>query len=564
MFGHADASRPRATNHAFMDWTLARHPRFAGVRGPVTVVIMDGVGIGAHDAGDAVFVARTPNLDWLAANALTTSLAAHGTAVGMPSDADMGNSEVGHNALGCGRVFDQGAKLVAEAIADGRLFRGPVWQKLAARARESGQPLHFIGLLSDGNVHSHIEHLFALIRRCDEEEIAKVRLHLLLDGRDVPERSSLSYVDATEQLLAQLRAKGRDYRIASGGGRMLVTMDRYGADWRIVERGWNAHVHGQARHFRSAREAIETFYGEDPTTNDQWLPAFVVVDDAGPVGPIRDGAGVVLFNFRGDRGVELSRAFEEETFPFFDRGRRPQVAFAGMMQYDGDLLVPKQFLVSPPAIDRTLGEYLVHNRARQLAISETQKFGHVTYFWNGNRSGYIDERHEKYVEIPSDRLPFQERPWMKAAEITDALITELDTGAYRHARVNYANGDMVGHTGHFEASVVAVEAVDLELGRLLRATERLGGALIVTADHGNADEMFEMDAKTGAPKRDADGRPLVKTSHSLNRVPFHVYAPGAGLALSGVRDPGLAHLAATVLQLMGWRAPDDYAPSLLA
>ncbi|HVN40897.1 MAG TPA: 2,3-bisphosphoglycerate-independent phosphoglycerate mutase [Myxococcota bacterium] len=548
-----------------MDWTLARHPRFAGVRGPVVVCIMDGVGIGAHDEADAVWLARTPNLDWLAANALATSLAAHGTAVGMPSDADMGNSEVGHNALGCGRVFDQGAKLVSEAIADGRIWRSPVWQKLTERVRQSGEPMHLIGLLSDGNVHSHIDHLFALIRRCDEEEVPKLRLHVLLDGRDVPERSSLGYVDATEKLLEALRARGRDYRIASGGGRMLVTMDRYQADWRIVERGWNAHVHGEARAFRSAREAIETFYREDSAVNDQWLPAFVVADDAGPVGRIRDGASVVLFNFRGDRAIELSRAFEDDDLPFFSRGRRPDVAFAGMMQYDGDLLVPKQFLVTPPAIDRTLGEYLVHNRARQLAISETQKFGHVTYFWNGNRSGYIDESQELYVEIPSDRLPFQERPWMKCAEITDRLLEELATGGYRHARLNYANGDMVGHTGDFEASVVAVEAVDLQIGRLVRATARAGGALIVTADHGNADEMFEHDAKSGAIRRDEEGRPQVKTSHSLARVPFYVYAPEAKLALDArVQAPGLANLAATVLALMGWQAPRDYAPSLLA
>jgi 2,3-bisphosphoglycerate-independent phosphoglycerate mutase len=425
--------------------------------------------------------------------------------------------------------------------------------------------MHLIGLLSDGNVHSHIDHLFALIRRCDEEGVQKLRLHVLLDGRDVPERSSLQYVDATERLLETLRARGRDYRIASGGGRMLVTMDRYQADWRIVERGWKAHVLGEARAFRSAREAIETFYREDPGTNDQWLPAFVVQDDAGPIGRIRDGASVVFFNFRGDRAIELSRAFEEDPFPAFPRGPRPDVAFAGMMRYDGDLMVPKQFLVEPPAIDRTLGEYLVRNRARQLAISETQKFGHVTYFWNGNRSGYIDEQYELYVEIPSDRLPCEERPWMKAAEITDRLLEELAVGGYRHARLNYANGDMVGHTGDLTASVVAVEAVDLQIGRLVRATEKLAGALVVTADHGNADEMFEHDPKTGAVRRDAEGRRAVRTSHSLNRVPCHIYAPGASVALdTGVQSAGLANLAATLLALMGWQAPEGYAPSLLA
>jgi 2,3-bisphosphoglycerate-independent phosphoglycerate mutase len=484
----------------------------------------------------------------------------------MPSDDDMGNSEVGHNALGCGRIFDQGAVLVSAAIDDGHLFRGEIWQKLTERVRQTGEPMHFIGLLSDGNVHSHIDHLFALIRRCDEDGVRAVRVHILLDGRDVPETSALDYVDALEALLESLRREPeRDYRIASGGGRMLVSMDRYGADWRVVETGWHAHVLGDARPFRSAREAIETFRREDAGLGDQNLPAFVVADGDGPIGPIRDGASVVLFNFRGDRMIELSRAFEEDDFDPFDRVRCPDVAFAGIMQYDGDTLVPKQYLVAPPTIERTLGEYLVHNGETQLVISETQKFGHVTYFWNGNRSGYIDEGLELYVEVPSDPLPFEERPWMKAAEITDRLIAELGSGRYRHARLNYANGDMVGHTGDRDASVVAVEAVDLQLGRLMHAVAQLDGALVVTADHGNCDDMYERDKKTGEPTIDGAGRPVAKTSHSLNRVPFYVFAPGADLRLDpNAADPGLANLAATLLQLLGYAAPDDYAPSLLA
>jgi 2,3-bisphosphoglycerate-independent phosphoglycerate mutase len=549
-----------------MDWTLQRHASFGGVKGPVVACIMDGVGIGAHDESDAVWLARTPHLDWLAQHALATSLRAHGTAVGMPSDADMGNSEVGHNALGCGRIFDQGAKLVSAAIADGRIFRGEVWQQLVARVRESGEPMHFIGLLSDGNVHSHIDHLFALIRRCDEEDVRAVRVHVLLDGRDVPSTSALDYVDALEALLAELQRKpDRDYRIASGGGRMRVSMDRYEADWRIVERGWKAHVRGEARPFGSAREAIETLRSEGPGITDQDLGAFVIADEGGPVGPIRDGASVVFFNFRGDRAIQLCRAFEADDFPHFERVERPDAAFAGMMQYDGDLLVPEKFLVSPPAIDRTLSEYLAYNGETQLAISETQKFGHVTYFWNGNRSGYIDPQRESYVEIPSDRRPFQERPWMKAAEITDRLLEELRSGRFRHARLNYANGDMVGHSGNRDASIVAVEAVDLQLGRLVPSIAALEGALIVTADHGNCDEMFERDEKTGKPQLNARGEPRVKTSHSLNRVPFYMYAPGVELQLApAAADATLAHLAATLLHLMGYAAPDGYAPSLLA
>ena len=550
-----------------MSWKLQRHPTFAGVAGPVVVCVMDGVGIGRRDQSDAVWLARKPNLDRLAGLAVSTQLAAHGRAVGMPSDDDMGNSEVGHNALGAGRVFDQGAKLVGQAIASGSLFRGPVWKSLCERVRGSGEALHFLGLLSDGNVHSHIDHLFALLRQCDAEEVSRVRVHVLLDGRDVGETSALGYVDALEELLESLRQqKKRDYRIASGGGRMLITMDRYQADWAMVERGWRTHVRGEGRGFRSAREAIETLRGEHPGISDQVLPPFVIVDERGePLGRIRDGAAVVLFNFRGDRAIEISRSFEDESFPHFERGPRPDVLYAGMMQYDGDLQVPRSYLVAPPAIDRTLGEHLARNGLSQLAISETQKFGHVTYFWNGNRSGRFDEASERYVEVPSDRLPFEERPWMKAAEITDALIHELTTGSWVHARLNYANGDMVGHTGHRDAAVLAVEAVDLQIGRLLPVIEKLRGALIVTADHGNADCMYDVDKKTGEPKRDAGGRILVKTSHTLNPVPCHLWAPGHALRLTpAVPHPGLANIAASVLHLMGYRAPEDWHPSLLA
>ncbi|RLB47204.1 MAG: 2,3-bisphosphoglycerate-independent phosphoglycerate mutase [Deltaproteobacteria bacterium] len=547
-------------------WKLSPHKAFGGVPGPVVWVVMDGVGNGPGDAGDAVHLSRTPTLDWLGENALTTQLVAHGKAVGLPDDGDMGNSEVGHNALGAGRVFDQGAKRVNAALASGELYEGAVWKGLTGRVRESGEPMHFIGLLSDGNVHSHIDHLFQMIRRCHDEDVAAVRVHVLLDGRDVPDGSATAYVDQLEGLLADLCAEGRDYRIASGGGRMKVTMDRYEAEWSMVERGWQLHVRGEGRGFPSAAQAIQTFRDEDKKATDQNLPGFVVVDGEGKaVGPIRDGAAVVFFNFRGDRAIEITKAFEDEAFPAFDRGPRPDVLYAGMMQYDGDLLLPKQYLVDPPAIDRTLGEFLVHNGVTQLATSETQKFGHVTYFWNGNRSGYFDEKMERYVEIKSDVLPFEERPWMKAAEITDVVVDALTNGRERHIRLNYANGDMVGHTGALDAAVLAVESVDLCLGRLVPLVRELGGALIVTADHGNADEMFLRDKKSGEALRGADGVPLPKTSHTLSPVPLHIYAPTApSLALnSDVKRPGISNLASTCLALLGLSAPEDYDASLI-
>ena len=551
-----------------MDWTLQSRPGAQPPAGPVIVVVMDGVGVGRGDEGDAVALARTPTLDGLRSRFPWRTLRAHGTAVGLPDDGDMGNSEVGHNALGAGRIFDQGAKLVNQAIADGRLFRGDAWKTLERNCLEHGTPLHFIGLLSDGNVHSHIDHLEAMIHRAAEAGIREVFVHTLLDGRDVPETSALLYVDRLEAFLARFHGKdGRTYRVASGGGRMVTTMDRYEADWRIVERGWNAHVHGQGRPFRSPREAVETFRREDPAATDQFLPPFVIVkEDASPVGLIRDGSSVVFFNFRGDRAIEISRAFEQNDFPFFDRGARPQVCYAGMMQYDGDYHIPRAFLVAPPALDRTLGEYLARNGITQFACSETQKYGHVTYFWNGNRGGKFDETTETYLEIPSDRVPFEQRPWMKAAEITDATIEALRSGKHRFLRINYANGDMVGHTGVREAAILAVESVDLSLGRLLAAVESLRGVALVTADHGNADEMYER-TKDGVIDIDgATGRPKPKTSHSLNPVSFTVadYAtPAAGLLRDDLPRAGLANVAATVLQILGYQAPEAYEPSLL-
>ena len=554
------------------EWTLEKSGRFPGVKGPVVACVMDGVGYGRRDESDAVWLARTPTLDWLANASPSTELVAHGKAVGMPSDGDMGNSEVGHNAIGAGRVFDQGAKLVAKAISDGTLFDGEqagVWQGVTERVRERGATLHFLGLLSDGNVHSHIDHIFALLRRCDLEQVERVRLHVLLDGRDVPETSALDYVDALEELLETISGKpNRDYRIASGGGRMTTTMDRYGADWAMVERGWATHVRGDGRGFSSCRRAVTTFRGEEAGIGDQMLPQFVIVEgDGQPVGRVEDGDAVVFFNFRGDRSVEITQAFEDETFPHFDRGPRPDVLYVGMMEYDGDLKLPSQYLVAPPKIDRTLGEFIARAGMHQLAISETQKFGHVTYFWNGNRSGAFDEDVETYVEIPSDNRPFEERPWMKAAEITDRLIDELKTGRYRHARVNYANGDMVGHTGHHAAAIQAVEAVDLQIARLLPVIEALDGALLVTADHGNADCMFEIDKKTGEPSLDTNGNARAKTSHTLNPVPLHAYVPGGKICLDagplGKTKPGLANLAGSILTLMGFEAPEGFEPSLV-
>ena len=548
---------------------------YRGPQGPVVLLIMDGVGLGVHQEGDLVRASHTPNMDWLRDHVPHTRLQAHGRAVGMPGDDDMGNSEIGHNAIGCGRVFDQGASLVNKAIASRALFDGAAWKELADRCRERDSALHFIGLFSDGNVHSHIDHLEAMLREAKAAGVRKARVHCLLDGRDVPPQSALVYVDRLEAFLRDLNADGRvDYAIASGGGRMKITMDRYEADWDMVKRGWAVHVRGEGPAFESARAAIESARAAQPGAIDQDLPPFVIVRDGRPVGPIRDGDSVVFFNFRGDRAIEITRAFEEDAFAPFDRGPRPDVLYAGMMQYDGDLGIPRRFLVSPPGIDRTVGEYLALTGVRQMAVSETQKFGHVTYFFNGNRSGKFDDRLETYVEVPSDRVPFEERPWMKAAEITDKVVEALarKRNRFRFLRVNLANGDMVGHTGVVPAVRIAVESVDLCLGRIMKAVAEARGILVATADHGNADDMYEHDRKTGAVVRDpATGEPRRRTAHSLNPVPAYIYDPSGAArvrlaeAAGGPEGGrlGISSLAATCLKLLGYQPPEDYTPSLV-
>lgn len=533
--------------------------------GPLVLVVLDGVGETHTKLGNAVFLAPTPNWDTLKSKHKFTTLLAHGTAVGLPADTEMGNSEVGHNALGSGQIFDQGAKLVNDAITSKKIFKTSVWQTAINQGRQGNKALHFIGLLSDGNVHSHISHLMAMLIQASLEGVKKVRVHALLDGRDVGGTTAHVYVDQLEDLFLRLGKKGFDYRIASGGGRMKITMDRYEADWSMVEKGWNLQVHGQGRGFKDTQSAIKIFREENPGILDQDLPGFIIVDGREPVGKIKDGDSVIFFNFRGDRAMEISRAFEGgKDFGKFDRGNVPDVYYAGMMEYDGDTHCPKHYLVGPPNISNTLTDFLCENRIRQYAISETQKFGHITYFWNGNRSGIVDPTTETYKEIPSEIVPFDMKPWMKAVEITDNLIKAIKSGKFEFLRVNYANGDMVGHTGNLEASVVAMACLDLQLGRLMKAVQEANGVAIFTADHGNCEEMFEL-GENGHPSLNQSGEKNPKTSHTLNMVPFVIFDPHNNLNAVLREDPdlGLSNVTATVLEILGFKAPSFWQPSLL-
>lgn len=544
-------------------------PKSGSVRRVLTVV-MDGVGLSTNDFGNAVANAARPNLDWLMRNATWRTLEAHGKAVGLPSDSDIGNSEVGHNALGAGRIFDQGAKLVQNAIASGSIYSAETWQKMLKHIVSNNSTLHFLGLLSDGNVHSHEDHLYSMLRRAKQDGVTKVRVHVLFDGRDVGEKSAELYVTRLEAVMNELRSDKFDVEVASGGGRMHITMDRYQADWPMVKRGWDCHVHGIAPNkFGSLSEALKKFRS-DPSITDQYIPAFIIEKNGSPIGKIEDRDAVIFFNFRGDRAIEISQAFTQQTFDKFDRGRMPKVFYAGMMEYDGDLRIPEQYLVPPPAISDTLGEYLAKSGIRQFACSETQKFGHVTYFWNGNRSGYFNKALEEYLEIPSDSdITFDLKPWMKAYEITEATIERMRSGTFDFARINFANGDMVGHTGNYEAALIAVETVDLMLGRLIAASKETETILIVTADHGNADEMFDAKAKDYANWRELpiNKRPPPKTAHTVNLVPFAVFDSKRVTPWKlnpAVSKGTLGNVANTILTLMGLPTRELYLPSLVA
>ena len=509
------------------------------------MVIMDGVGISDKKEGNAFLNANTPNLDYLMNNALYTTINAHGTYVGLPTDNDMGNSEVGHNAIGCGQIYSQGAKLCNEVIDSKELYNGKTWKDLVDYCKNN--TLHFIGLLSDGNVHSHINHLLSMLEQSKKEGIKNVRVHILLDGRDVDATSALTYVDILENKMNELNDESFNSMIASGGGRMNITMDRYEANWSMVEKGWHTHVLGDARYFNSAKEAIETYRNENPGVIDQDLDSFVIVKDVKPVGAINDGDSVIFFNFRGDRAIEISKAFDEEIFDKFNRVKYPKVYYAGMLEYDSELKIPKHYLTEPPKIKYTLTEELNKYGIREYAVSETQKYGHVTYFWNGNRIDKFNENLETYDKVDSDIISFDKSPKMKSYEITDKMIDAIKSNKYDFLRLNYPNGDMVGHTGNYDATVISMEAVDNNIGRIMKAVKETDSILIVTADHGNCEEMFDEKG--------------IKTSHSLNKVPFIIYNDNSVKIKNG--DFGLANIAATITTLLGIEKNPNWKESII-
>ncbi|MFX1462138.1 MAG: 2,3-bisphosphoglycerate-independent phosphoglycerate mutase [Promethearchaeota archaeon] len=540
---------------------LKKLEKFCGREGPLVLIIMDGIGLGRKDQSNAFYLADTPFLDKLQKECpkkkLYIELKAHGTAVGLPTDDEMGNSEVGHNAIGAGNVIKQRAMLAKEAIQSERLFKSEKWLDLANGIIDNNKTLHFIGLLSDGYVHSHISHLIGLLRGAAASNIKKVRIHTLFDGRDVPPQSALLYIEELEQELNKINADGvHDYRIASGGGRMRVTMDRYNSDWQVVKRGWEAHVGGIPEkfpsykgYFLSAIEAINQARSIELDIIDQFLPSFVIVNEKkDPIGKMEEGDGVIYFNFRGDRAIQISRAFDEENFNEFKRDYYPHVQYYGLLQYDDKLNIPKNYFIEPPKIDNTISDYLSLEGISQFAIAETHKYGHVTYFWRGNRDVKI--KGEDCVEIKSDPSEtIKDQPKMKAYEVRDELIKAIISGKYKFLRVNFANGDMVGHTGVKSAAMIAAETVDECVNEIVNTVTALKGIAVVTADHGNLDEMEEF-----------------KTAHTLNPVMFNIIDSDYNneyIINDKVKDPALGNIAATILNLLGYHKPENYLDSLI-
>lgn len=507
--------------------------------GPIVLAVLDGVGLRTSRAGNAVRQAKTEFLDKCLTEYLNIPLRASGEAVGIPRGV-MGNSEVGHNALGSGQIIKQGIAKVEDYFVSGKIFLSEGWKKAIERTKKGGT-LHFSGIFSDGGVHSDIKHLKKLIEEADKEGVQKIRVHCVFDGRDVAPQSEPKYIEEIEEFFAKFR--GRDYKIASGGGRMVFVADRYMADWGIVKKGWDAMVRGKAEgYYRDAKTAVKEARKKSPKIQDQYLPSFVIVDEKNkPVGKIEEGDAIIYTDFRADRAIEIAMAFTYEDFPYFQRGtagnRRPDILFVGMTEYNSDTHVPQYQLVPPVEISQTLNQVVAKAGMTQLAVAETVKFGHITYYYNGN--SYKKAKGEKQIEIPSDTRPFNEIPWMKSAETADVVVENLEK--YKFVRLNFPGGDMVGHFGEIEPTIVSMEAIDLALSRIAKEVDRLGGMMIVTADHGNAEELL-----------DSEGKP--KTSHTTNLVPCIFYDNTKNknkYKSNKLPDAGISNMAATVAKLLG-------------
>lgn len=491
---------------------------------PVLLMILDGWGIAPVDKTNAAAMAKTPNLDSYFANYPHTTLEASGKAVGLPAG-QIGNSEVGHLNIGAGRIIYQSLTRIDKAIEDGDLYKNEVLGRVMDETKRAGRALHLLGLLSDGGVHSHIEHLLALICMAKVKGLTKVYVHAFLDGRDVGPKTALEYIHELEDGMAQIGVG----KIATVSGRYYA-MDR-DKRWERVERAYKALVLGEGGKAASATAGVEASYAAGVT--DEFVEPFTV---DGVDGKITAGDGVIFFNFRPDRAREITRALHDEEFPYFARpdGARP-VNYVCMTQYDATITAPVAF--PPEEIKDTLGEVLAQHGLHQLRIAETEKYAHVTFFFNGGVEA--PNANEERILIPSPKVAtYDLQPEMSAEEVTQALLAELDKDKFDAIILNFANPDMVGHTGVLNAAITAMEKVDDCAGRIVRKVLSLGGSVCITADHGNLEKMTESD---GSPN----------TAHTTNPVPFILVSEEQHKLHNGI----LADIAPTLLQLLNIKQP---------
>jgi len=542
---------------------MTEHTNFTAAQGklrPVLLIIMDGWGLGTGGSEDAIAQAHTPEVDRLWNNYAHTRLFTHGSHVGLPSDKDMGGSEVGHLTMGAGMVLEQGPTRINNAIADGSFYTSKALQQVIS-AGMAGGTLHLMGLLSDGNIHSHLSHFRAVINHAFEAGIKQLRIHALLDGRDVGIQTAQKFVCELEEDFSFINSHDSFfYAFASGGGREQVVMDRDN-NWLKVAEGWDLMVHGKGNHrFPSMLAAINHFRAEATDLVDQDMPGFVIVDDQDrPLGRIVDGDAVIMMNFRGDRAIEITEAFELDDFDGFERGQRPAITYAGMMVYDEDRNLPALQLMGSTKVANPFGKRILGMGIKQFRLTETQKYPHVTFFFNGGYRKPLDETMEDYILIASDKgISFADAPQMKAVEIADKAVDLIDSGEYGFGLINFANADMVGHCGKIAPAITAVETVDMAVGRIVTALEKVGGYALITADHGNAEEMLVIG-------KDGSSEPCTK--HSTNPVPCILFDPtyDGSYTLCQPQDgePGLSNLAATLFEIMGYAAPDDLDASLI-
>ena len=504
---------------------------------PVVLMVLDGYGLSDHKEGNAIAMANTPVMDKLMAECPFVKGAASGLAVGLP-DGQMGNSEVGHMNIGAGRIIYQDLTRITKAIADGDFFKNKVLISAIENCKKNDSDLHLWGLLSDGGVHSHIEHLYGLLELCKKENFDRVYVHAFLDGRDTPPASGKDYI---EQLLAKMKEIGVG-KIASLSGRYYA-MDRDN-NWDRVQKAYDSLTKGEGVKATCPVKAMEESYAND-VTDEFVLPTVITNEDGTPVSVVKDNDSVIFFNFRPDRAREITRAFCDDDFKGFERVKRLDTTFVCFTEYD-DTIQNKLVAFHKVLLHNTFGEYLAAHNMTQARIAETEKYAHVTFFFNGGRETPFDN--EDRILVPSPKVAtYDLKPEMSAYEVKDKLVDAINENKYDFIVVNFANGDMVGHTGIYEAIEKAVVAVDACVKDVIEAAKAQGYEAIIIADHGNADHALNED---GTPN----------TAHSLNPVPC-VYVTGNKAAK--VEDGRLADVAPTILKIMGLEAPADMNGQIL-